>query len=339
MDPVTLNVVVPCFNEQAVLPETARRLRERLVELAKEGLISADSGVVFVDDGSGDETWSIIERLARGNGGFNGIKLARNVGHQNALLAGLLSTPGEVLISIDADLQDDLGAIRQMLLAHREGADIVYGVRASRTVDTTFKRLSAEGYYRLLRALGVNVVFNHADYRLMSRRAIEALREFGEVNLFLRGIIPLLGLATRTVTYDRHPRLAGESKYPLRKMLALALEGITSFSVVPLRWITLTGVLLALSSLLVGLWALFVRVFTDRYLPGWASVVVPMSFFSGIQLFSLGLLGEYLGKVYLETKHRPRFIIERSTNAPAMAPAGINGEGALAAGGTVERPS
>lgn len=325
MDPVTLNIVVPCFNEQAVLPEMARRLRERIVELGKEGLIGANSGVVFVDDGSRDETWSIIEQFAREGGGCSGIKLSRNVGHQNALLAGLLSTPGEVLISIDADLQDDLGAMRQMLLAHRDGADIVYGVRARRAADTTFKRLSAEGYYRLLRALGVNVVFNHADYRLMSRQAIEALREFGEVNLFLRGIVPLIGLVTRSVTYDRHPRQAGESKYPLPKMLGLAWEGITSFSVLPLRWITLTGVVLAFSSLLVGLWALYVRVFTDRYLPGWASVVVPMSFFSGIQLFSLGLLGEYLGKVYLETKRRPRFIIERTTSASTMESPGISG--------------
>jgi polyisoprenyl-phosphate glycosyltransferase len=306
----TLTIVVPCYNEEEVLPETATRLHELYNELIVNQLVSEDSKVVFVDDGSRDRTWSIIEEMARGSRCFAGIKLSRNLGHQNALLSGLLNAEGDAVVSVDADLQDDLNAIREMLVAYMNGADIVYGVRASRKHDTTFKRLTAEGYYKLLQLLGVNIVFNHADYRLMSRRAIEALREFGEVNLFLRGIVPQLGFTTRLVTYSRHPRFAGESKYPVQKMLVLALDGVTSFSVSPLRWITFAGLIVAVLSFVTGIWALLVRV-SGHYVPGWTSTVVPMYFLGGIELLSLGILGEYLGKVYMETKRRPRFIIEK----------------------------
>jgi glycosyltransferase involved in cell wall biosynthesis len=308
--PPRLAIVVPCYNEEQVLSETARRLRTLCDELVASQVVSEDSEVVLVDDGSRDRTWSIIEELVRGSRCFRGIKLSRNVGHQNALLSGLLNAEGDAVISMDADLQDDLNAIRDMLLAYRDGAEIVYGVRASRQQDTAFKRLTAEGYYRFLQLLGVNIVPDHADYRLMSRRAIEALREFGEVNLFLRGVVPQLGFATRLVTYDRHARFAGESKYPLKKMLVLAVDGVTSFSVSPLRWITVTGLIVSMLSFVIGVWALTVRLF-GSYAPGWASTVVPMYFLGGIELLSLGIVGEYLGKVYLETKRRPRFIIEK----------------------------
>jgi len=311
-NPPTLTIVVPCYNEEEVLTETARRLHELFDELKKGHLVSESSRVVFVDDGSRDRTWPIIRELAGSSCCFAGIKLSRNLGHQNALLSGLLYTEGDAVISMDADLQDDLNAIREMLLAYMDGADIVYGVRASRQHDTAFKRLTAEGYYKFLRLLGVNIVFNHADYRLMSRRAIEALREFGEVNLFLRGIVPQLGFTTRLVSYRRDARFAGKSKYPLQKMLMLALDGITSFSVSPLRWITIAGLVVSMLSFVTGVWALAVRAF-GNYAPGWASTVIPMYFLGGIELLSLGVVGEYLGKVYLETKRRPRFIIEEVT--------------------------
>jgi glycosyltransferase involved in cell wall biosynthesis len=313
-----VSIVVPCYNEEAVLPEAARRLTALLAELRSEGLVDHESLVLFVDDGSKDKTWQIIDQLSREKPECAGLKLARNVGHQNALVAGLFNAPGDVIASIDADLQDDPAALRQMLIAHRYGADIVNGVRANRESDTFFKRFTAESYYRLLNAMGVRVLFNHADYRLMSRRAVEALREFGEVNLFLRGVVPMLGFSVSTVAYARTARFAGESKYPLRKMLALAWEGITSFTVLPLRWITVIGFLLSLSSFAVALWAIFIRAFTTRYLPGWTSTVVPLSIFSGIQLFSLGIIGEYLGKVYMEAKRRPRFIVEQA-RFPASA--------------------
>jgi polyisoprenyl-phosphate glycosyltransferase len=307
--PPVLSIVVPCYNEQEVLPETARQVTQVLNNLRSEGLI-ANWSVVFVDDGSSDDTWTIISSFAQNSRQFAGIKLTRNVGHQHALLSGLLNTPGDVIVSIDADLQDDLTAIRNMLSAYRQGADIVYGVRKNRESDTAFKNLTAKGYYRLLQSMGVNIVFNHADYRLMSRRAIEALREFGEVNLFLRGIIPQLGFNSRVVTYDRRGRLAGKSKYPPSKMLGLALEGITSFSIRPLRWITAMGGILFVLALFIGFWAVGVRLFGSAYVPGWTSILVATTLIGGMQLLSLGILGEYLGKIYLETKRRPRFIIE-----------------------------
>lgn len=305
-----LSLVVPCYNEEAVLPETISRLTRLLELLVENNLVDAASHIIFVDDGSRDRTWQIIQDASANSQAVQGIKLSRNRGHQNALLAGLLDAKGDVAISVDADLQDDLGAIEKMILAHRQGSDIVFGVRKSRDADTFFKRFTAEGYYRLLERFGVEVVFNHADYRLMSRRAIEALREFNEVNLFLRGIIPQLGFPSSIVYYDRAERFAGESKYPLGKMLALAWQGITSFSTVPLRMITALGFLISFISFGITLWALFIRLFSDQAVPGWTSTVVPIYLLGGIQLLCIGIIGEYLAKTYMETKRRPHFFIE-----------------------------
>ncbi|MBU1395453.1 MAG: glycosyltransferase family 2 protein [Gammaproteobacteria bacterium] len=305
-----LSLVVPCYNEEAVLPETISRLTRLLEHLVENNLVDAGSHVIFVDDGSRDRTWQIIQDASANSQAVQGIKLSRNQGHQNALLAGLLDTKGDVAISVDADLQDDLDAIKKMILAHRQGSDIVFGVRKSRDTDTFFKRFTAEGYYRLLERFGVEVVFNHADYRLMSRRAIEALREFNEVNLFLRGIIPQLGFPSSIIYYDRAERFAGESKYPLGKMLALAWQGITSFSTVPLRMITALGFLISFVSFGITLWALFIRLFSDQAVPGWTSTVVPIYLLGGIQLLCIGIIGEYLAKTYMETKRRPHFFIE-----------------------------
>lgn len=307
-----LSLVIPCYNEEDVLPETIRRLGILLQDLVARGKISPDSSVYLVDDGSRDRTWTVIESATSEHMFIRGIKLSRNRGHQNALLAGLFSADGDAVISIDADLQDDLGAIESMLDAHNTGSDIVFGVRKGRTADTIFKRLTAEGYYRLLHFMGVEAVFNHADYRLMSRRAIDSLREFKEVNLFLRGIIPQLGFTTSTVYYDRAERFAGESKYPLRKMLAFAWQGITSFSAVPLHMITTLGVIVSLGSFAVTLWALWVRLFSSEAVPGWASTVLPIYFLGGIQLLCIGIIGEFLAKIYMETKGRPRYLIEKT---------------------------
>jgi glycosyltransferase involved in cell wall biosynthesis len=312
MKPKRLNLVVPCFNEEAVLPETISRLLLLLTDLTKRGLVSADSAMTFVDDGSHDATWDIIEAAQAKDPRVCGIRLSANRGHQHALLAGLLNAPGDVLISLDADLQDDLAAIPRMLEAHGRGADIVYGVRASREHDTLFKRYSAWTYYWLLRKLGVDVVADHADFRLMSRRAVEALSGFTEVNLFLRGIVPLLGFRSEIVTYERSARFAGETKYPLSKMIALAANGVFSFSAVPLQWITFLGFVVALGSVGAGFWALAVRLLTPRALPGWASTVIPMYFLGSVQLLAIGIIGGYVSRVYAETKRRPRFIIEKS---------------------------
>ena len=307
-----VSIVIPCYNEEEVFPETVARLEKLLRELADAGQISSASEVYFVDDGSKDRTWHLIEAAAANSKFVRGIKLSRNRGHQIALLAGLLTVPGDVIISVDADLQDDLGAIRLMIDEHKKDADIVYGVRSRRDSDTIFKRLSAEGYYWLINRLGVEAVFNHADYRLMSRRAVDALREFGEVNVFLRGLIPQLGFQTACVYYDRQERFAGESKYPLRKMLALAWNGVTSFSAAPLRIITAIGFVISFASLGVTAWALAIRIFTDKAVPGWASTVIPIYFLGGVQLFSIGMVGEYVAKTYAETKRRPRFIIDKT---------------------------
>lgn len=311
MTKTTLAIVVPCFNEEQVLPITIERMTSLLDNLTSSGLVSSASTVTFVDDGSSDRTWAIVEEASRTHAAVAGIKLSRNRGHQNALMAGLLTVKGDVVISVDADLQDDLNAIEQMLFKHKQGADIVYGIRSRRETDTVFKRVSAEGYYHLLKKLGVDVVFNHADYRLMSRAAIEALAGFGEVNLFLRGIVPQLGFMTAEVYYDRAEREAGESKYPLRKMLTLAWDGLTSFSSKPLRWITLFGTLVSVFSFVLGAWALVLGLLSDRIIPGWASTVIPVYFLGGLQLLSIGIIGEYISKIYLETKRRPRFIIEK----------------------------
>jgi len=305
-----VSIVVPCYNEQAVLPETARALSAALDAMVLSGKAAPTSSICFIDDGSTDQTWAIIEDLAV-SPRFHGIKLSRNHGHQRALLAGLLSTQGDILISIDADLQDDISAIEAMVSAYSGGAEIVYGVRKSRASDSFFKRFSALTYYRLLAMMGVQLTSNHADFRLLSRRAIEALREYRETNLFLRGLIPLLGFNTATVYYDRKERFAGESKYPLGKMLHLAIDGITSFSTVPLQLITVLGFTVSAASFGIGLWALWARLMHYPVVPGWTSTVVPLSALGGIQLISLGVIGQYLAKIYIEVKSRPRFIIEK----------------------------
>ena len=305
-----LAVVVPCYNEEDVLPETTRRLLALLDKLLADGLVADTSFVTYVDDGSSDATWQLIRDFNAAHARIKGIKLSANRGHQIALIAGLFSVPGDVVVSVDADLQDDLAAIEAMMVAYREGYEVVYGVRKLRTVDTLFKRSSAESYYKLLKLLGVKVVFNHADYRLMSRRAIEALKQYGEVNLFLRGIVPLIGFRSTSVYYERSERFAGESKYPLRRMLRLAIDGVTSFTAFPLRMISVMGILVSLVSLAMILWVLWVKLFTDHALPGWASSVIPIYLLGGIQLLSIGVLGEYVAKIYFETKRRPRYFIE-----------------------------
>ena len=306
-----LGIVVPCYNEEAVLPETARRLIQLLQQMLADGAAAAGSQVVFVDDGSSDRTWPMIEEMAANDARVGGIKLSRNRGHQNALLAGLYTCDADVLLSVDADLQDDIGVIPEMVQAYARGAQVVYGVRNNRTSDSFFKRASAQGFYRFINALGAESIYNHADFRLMSRRAVEALKSFREVNLFLRGMVPLIGFQSAIVYYTRSERFAGESKYPLRKMLALALDAVTSFSVAPLRFITGIGFLVFVLSILMGLWTIWVKLFTDHAVPGWASTMLPIYFLGGIQILCIGVLGEYLGKVYQETKGRPRYIIEK----------------------------
>jgi glycosyltransferase involved in cell wall biosynthesis len=313
MKPVHLNLIVPCYNEEEVLPETSSQLLTLLDRMQQDGMADARSSITFVDDGSQDRTWQMIEDLNRQDARIHGLKLSRNRGHQNALLAGLLSAQGEVLVSLDADLQDDIEAIPRMLQTHHEAdADIVYGVRARRDTDTAFKRCTARGYYALLRKFGVDVIPDHADFRLMSRRALDALQSFREVNLFLRGIIPMLGFRSAVVYYDRLSRFAGESKYPLFKMVRLALDGIFSFSTVPLQWITVMGATLSVASIAFGIWAIIVKLTSDLAVPGWASTVVPMYFLGGLQLLALGIIGGYLSRIYSEAKQRPRFIIEKS---------------------------
>ena len=311
----TLYVVVPCYKEEAVLPETAKRLGAKLRGLIAEGKISDRSRALFVNDGSKDRTWEIIQTLHAEDHLFSGVNLSRNRGHQNALLAGLTTAArfADVTISMDADLQDDINAMDRMLDAYHAGCDVVYGVRSSRKTDTFFKRFTAEVFYKLMRGMGVDIVFNHADYRLMSRRAVEGLCEFEEVNLFLRGMVPLVGFNSTTVEYERAPRFAGESKYPLKKMLAFALDGITSFSVKPLRLILSVGLVIFLLSIVMLLWTLIRRI-AGHTVTGWASLMWSIWMIGGIQLLSLGVIGEYIGKVYGESKRRPRFIIERVIN-------------------------
>ena len=305
-------MVVPCYKEEAVLPETSKRLKEKLHALMEAGKISADSRVLFVNDGSSDRTWEIIASLHEEDKIFSGVNLSRNRGHQNALLAGLTTaaTRADMIISMDADLQDDVNAIDGMIDAYHEGYDVVYGVRSARKTDTAFKRMTAEGFYKLMRAMGVDIVFNHADYRLMSRRAVEGLLEFGEVNIFLRGIVPQIGYPSTTVEYERAKRFAGESNYPFKKMLGFALDGITSFSVKPLRLIVFLGAIVFLLSLLMLVWSLIERIM-GTVVSGWTSLMFSVWMLGGLQLLSLGVLGEYVGKIYSEVKHRPRFIIER----------------------------
>ena len=306
----TLYIVVPCYNEEAVLPETARRLGEKLAALTAAGKIGAESRVLFVNDGSRDRTWALIEELHRDNPVFSGVNLTRNRGHQNALLAGLMTARDrcDMAISMDADLQDDIDAVDAMVDKYYEGCDIVYGVRSSRKKDTFFKRFTAEGFYRLMNFMGAETVFNHADYRLLSRRALEGLAEFKEVNLFLRGIVPMIGYTCAAVEYERGERFAGESKYPLKKMISFAVEGITSLSVKPIRYIAILGVLIFLVSIAMIVYFI-VRWATGATVEGWASVICSVWAIGGLVLLSLGVIGEYIGKIYLETKGRPRFLI------------------------------
>lgn len=309
-----VSIVAPCYNEEAVLCETARRLIHVLDGLQAAGKIGPQSAIYFVDDGSSDRTWDIICQLASQYSRVHGIKLSCNHGHQNALLAGLFTAPGDALISIDADLQDDIDIIEFMIDEWHRGAEVVYAVRAKRQTDTQIKRTTALLFYRIMQLMNVNLVYNHSDYRLLSRKALTMLQEFDEVNLFLRGIIPLIGLKTAKVFYDRKARLAGTSKYPLRKQISLALTGITSFSVTPLRLITGMGMAVSLVSIGLGMWALGIKLFTASAVPGWTSIVVPMFFLGGLQLLGLGVIGEYLAKTYMETKRRPRFLIEMRTD-------------------------
>ena len=312
----TLYIVVPCYKEQEVLPETSKRLREKILALREQGKISSKSRVMFVNDGSSDNTWPIISQLHEQEPEmFSGVNLSRNRGHQNALLAGLMTAVNyaDMIVSMDADLQDDINAVDGMVDAYHEGYEVVYGVRSKRDTDTFFKRFTAEGFYKVMKALGVDIVFNHADYRLMSRRAVEGLAQFNEVNLFLRGIVPQIGYKWTTVTYERAERFAGESKYPLKKMLAFAADGITSFSVKPIRLVLTTGVVIFLISLAMLLYALIAKL-TGNTSAGWTSLMGSIWLIGGIQLLSLGVIGEYIGKIYNETKRRPRFIIESVLN-------------------------
>ena len=316
-----LSVVVPCYNEEEALRHAVPALETLMLDLVARGIIAAGSNIWLVDDGSTDCTWSLIQALANRSELFVGVKLSRNRGHQNALLAGLLSADGDAVISMDADLQDDLGTIEAMATAYSAGYEIVYGVRRARQSDTRFKRWTALGYYRLLRIFGVDIVPNHADFRLMGREAIKALGSYEEVNLFLRGIIPQLGFRSTSVFYDRHERVAGKSKYPLRKMIRLALDGITSFSPVPLRMIAALGSIVCLFSLAMVIWIVAVRIFSNRAVPGWASTTVPIYLLGGVQLLCLGIVGEYVAKIYSETKARPRFLIERVERCKVGTPA------------------
>ena len=310
-----LMVVIPCYNEEEVLPETSKRLIEKMHSLMEKGLITEDSKVLLVNDGSKDRTWEMITQLHKENPLFEGVKLSRNRGHQNALLAGLMTARNrcDISISMDADLQDDMDAMDRFIEKYNEGCEIVYGVRNKRETDTWFKRETALFFYRLMKGLGVDITYNHADYRLMSNRALNALAEFSEVNLFLRGLAPLVGFQSDVVYYDRSERFAGESKYPLKKMLAFAIDGITSFSVKPLRLITSVGFVIFVVSLFMLLYALIAWI-SGKTVAGWTSMLGSIWLIGGIQLLSLGVIGEYIGKIYNETKRRPRFIIDRYLN-------------------------
>ena len=310
-----LYLVVPCYNEQEVLPETSKRLKEKMESLMERNLISRDSRIMFVNDGSKDRTWSMIEELHEQDPLFAGVKLSRNRGHQNALLGGLMTAKeyADMTISLDADLQDDIDVIDQMVEKYYDGCEIVYGVRSARTTDTFFKRFTAESFYHMISMMGGEIVFNHADYRLMSKRALEEMAKYKEVNLFLRGIVPMIGFKTDVVTYERHERMAGESKYPLKKMLALAIDGITSLSTKPIRFIVFLGLLIFLCSIGMLIYSL-VQHFLGHTSIGWTSLIVSIWAIGGLQLLAIGVIGEYIGKIYLETKARPRYIIEKVLN-------------------------
>ena len=309
-----LYIVIPCYNEEKVLPITSGMFLEKINTLAAAGKISPESRVLFVNDGSKDSTWNIITELAAKDEHYIGISQSRNRGHQNAVLAGLMETKDkcDITISIDCDGQDDINAMDEMVDAYREGCEVVYGVRSRRDTDTFFKRFTAEGFYHLMNFLGADIVFNHADYRLISSRVLQEFANFKEVNIFLRGMVPLVGFKSTSVYYERHERLAGESHYPLKKMLALAFDGITSLSVKPIRFITGLGLIFSVLSFIGVLWAVIASIL-GRTVVGWASTMCIVCFMGGIQLLCLGVIGEYIGKIYLETKARPRYIISERT--------------------------
>ncbi len=309
--PAVLYMVIPCYNEQEVLPETSRQLKEVLYGLMDAEKISRESRIMFVNDGSKDGTWPIIEKLHAEEPLFVGLKLSRNKGHQNALLAGLMTAKeyADVTISMDADLQDDISVIEKFMDKYYEGCDIVYGVRSSRKKDTFFKKFTAQGFYKMMMAMGVDIVYNHADCRLMSKRSLYDLEKFKEVNLFLRGIVPLIGYKSEVVTYERNERFAGESKYPLKKMLAFAMDGITSFSIKPIRMITSLGVLIFACSILMLLYS-FIQHIWGNTISGWTSMMFSIWAIGGLQILAIGVIGEYIGKIYMETKERPKYIIE-----------------------------
>ena len=306
-----LYIVIPCFNEEEVLTETTKRLTEKMRKMMESGKIADSSRILYVDDGSTDSTWHLIDRLYMDNGLVTGIKLSRNKGHQNALLAGLFEAAdhADMIVSMDSDLQDDIDVLDSFVDEYYNGSEIVYGVRKSRKKDSWFKRTTAVAFYKLMRAMGVEIVYNHADYRLMSKRAVDELKNYKEVNLFLRGIIPLIGFETSTVEYDRGERFAGKSKYPLKKMIYFAIDGITSTSVRPIRMITMFGLLCILFSIIYGIYVLIGHA-SGGTVQGWTTSVLLTCFFGGAQIMCTGIVGEYVGKIYLETKARPRFIIE-----------------------------
>lgn len=304
-----LAVVVPCYNEFEVLDETVSALRKVLETLLKSERIDSESYICLVDDGSADDTWSKICLNTEMYSDVRGLRLARNFGHQGAVLAGMMECDADAVVTIDADLQDDESKIVDMVENFRNGYEVVFGVRSDRQRDTIFKRGTAEWYYRILNALGVKVVFNHADYRLMSRKALLFLDQYSETNLFLRGVVPLVGLKSTTVQYARRERFAGESKYPLKKMLGFAWDGITSFSVVPLRVVSVLGICISFFAFMVSVWAFYQKIFAQTALPGWASTVIPMYFLGGVQILCIGVIGEYVGKIFMEAKRRPRYLI------------------------------
>lgn len=304
-----LNVVIPCYNEEQVLPITSKLFLEELNELISKGKISNDSRIMFVNDGSKDSTWNTIQELSKQDEHFIGVSQSRNRGHQNAVLAGLMESKDQcdITISIDCDGQDDIKAMEAMVDEYHKGAEVVYGVRSNRDTDTFFKRFTAEGFYKILQRMGVEVVFNHADYRLISSVVLQEFAKFEEVNLFLRGLVPLVGFNSTCVYYERHERMAGESHYPLKKMIGLAIDGVTSLSIKPLTMITSLGLIVSLISFVGIIWTFI------SHATGWASMTCIICFLGGIQLISIGVLGEYIGKIYLEVKHRPRYIISERT--------------------------
>ncbi|MFB6468131.1 glycosyltransferase family 2 protein [Cytobacillus sp. Hz8] len=314
MNKPVLTIVVPCFNEEEVLPVTASQLSGVFQELMYDGLISFESTILFVDDGSKDGTWNLIEQITKQSSNIEGLKLAANAGHQNALIAGLeaANKRSDCVVSIDADLQDDIGVIRTFVEKFIDGFDIVYGVRDHRSTDTLFKRSTAVGFYRLMNRMGIHLIPNHADFRLMSKQALDELLKYKETNLFLRGLVPLIGFPSTKVYYDRKERLAGESKYPLKKMLAFAFDGITSFSVAPIRFVTMMGFLSVIGSVAVGFYIL-IQKFLGQTETGWTSLMISIWFVGGLQLMGIGIIGEYIGKIYQEVKHRPRFAVEKDT--------------------------